>query len=91
MEEPVSIGNPGMQFNLYPNPANDNVVIDYVITTGEGRLEVHDLLGRPIVEMELSSKSGKVQLPDNDTPVGYYLLELKGDKGKMTRRLAVVR
>ena len=30
LEEPVSIGNPGMQFNLYPNPANDNVVIDYI-------------------------------------------------------------
>ncbi len=67
-----------VQFSIYPNPANDQFVIDYDLSSsGEARsIELQDVYGRVIQEISLSSSKGQEEVDVRDMPGGVYYLKL---------------
>lgn len=80
------------KFLIYPNPASQNLTIDYS-NKGEkdGRIEFFDLLGKPIYQQTISEK-GKYTINTERWNEGIYLYHLTDDDGKViTGKILITR
>ncbi len=90
------IDNKKVDFNIYPNPASDKIVIEYDLNhEASVSATVFSLLGEKIVSVASDRKqTGKQFLPidlsDKNISSGSYLVELRVD-GKSFRKEVVVR
>ncbi|MBC8155795.1 MAG: T9SS type A sorting domain-containing protein [Bacteroidetes bacterium] len=76
--------------NVYPNPASESAEIDYVLTSGEAKITLLNVLGTPVAEYTLDRSDRKLRIPTRtmDTGVYLYLLSLDGRK-VATKKLLV--
>lgn len=69
-------------FNIYPNPATNELSINYSGADGD-KIEIADLLGRKWKEIKLNSTTKKISL--TEIPAGVYFLSLyNADERKLT-------
>ena len=91
--DPV-IGSPFQGLNLYPNPAQDVVQLDFVLAENV-RFEwgVVDLLGRQLMTEQRTAQSGeqRLKLPVSDWPEGTYILYLRSEFGLESKRFIIQR
>ena len=74
---------------IYPTPATDFINIDIKGKLSYNKIRVFDTKGQKVFEQDL--KSTKTQMYLTDFKSGIYILELKGDSGKMRRKIAVIK
>lgn len=75
---------------LYPNPANNNVTVNYSVNQGQASLEVKNVLGQVqrVLPLVAGSKSANVNVAD--LPSGVYFVTLKSNGNIIdTKRLVV--
>jgi hypothetical protein len=88
------IGSPFQGLNLYPNPAQDVVQLDFVLAENV-RFEwgVVDLLGRQLMTEQRTAQSGeqRLKLPVSDWPEGTYILYLRSEFGLESKRFIIQR
>ena len=88
------VGSPFQALNLYPNPAQDVVQLDFVLAENV-RFEwgVLDLLGRQLMAEQRTAQSGeqRLKLPVSDWPEGTYILYLRSEFGLESKRFIIQR
>jgi hypothetical protein len=63
--------------SLYPNPANNNVVVKYAINkTEDDKLLVSDVLGNIVIERKIIKANGTLQLNTSQLNKGVYVCRL---------------
>lgn len=79
---------------LYPNPANDNVIIEFsAIENGKSSLHVFNLMGQLVLSNILSGKEGLnvMNLNTSSLGEGVYFFELENNEGLQRRRVLISR
>jgi len=80
--------------NPYPNPAKSDVSFDFnfPMQVISASIKVHNMLGKLIIEQQLTEKSGSITLPVQDIPEGVYFYSLiLNDKIARTQKLLIQR
>ena len=85
-----------VSMNIFPNPANDLVILsaDEKLFSGKGEMHLCDITGKQVLsenEDLMKNVSGKIQFRFSvkDLASGIYLLSLESDAGVFTRKLVV--
>jgi hypothetical protein len=81
-----------IDFDVYPNPATDNLTINYVIdgNANSARMDVYDVLGQQVASHVLNNSKGKINLSVNNLNAGVYFYSIKLDeKAIKTERVIV--
>ena len=92
-EEGLS-GSPFEAINLYPNPANDVVQLSFNLTESVAfEWGVVDLVGRQLICEHRTSAPGELRLkvPVADWPEGTYILYLRSEFGRDSKRFIIQR
>ncbi|MDZ7848820.1 MAG: T9SS type A sorting domain-containing protein [Owenweeksia sp.] len=77
--------------NVYPNPAQDNVTIDYDLQSlNQASFELINVVGNKVYQKELNAGSGELKLSIDRLPRGvyFYLLRNEGET-LLTRKLVI--
>ncbi len=71
--------------NLYPNPANDNISIEYADGFENKKMDLINLLGVPVTEKTIMHQetNQKINIDISNLPPGIYVLTLTGKTGEM--------
>lgn len=80
-------------FNIFPNPAGNDVNISLTGIYGDIHLSLSDLLGRIIIEKDIYNANGNISKNinlENINP-GVYYLELKGKNYKKSKILRIIK
>lgn len=89
-QNPVIVGKPApanVQFQAYPNPANDQLVIRREKAV-PANIELYDPLGRLIRSVE--SRELETMLPVEDLPEGAYILRVRDRKSNVSHSGTVI-
>lgn len=85
----VGIGeNDVNAFNIYPNPANEQVRIVFEAPVKDALIRISDLTGKTIREIKRDGVTTDLPI-DLDINTGLYLLTVETDKGINTRKLLI--
>ena len=78
----------GLQINLTPNPATDNVNIDFSTDNNNIQVRIVDLGGVNVYQTEITGKqSGKVNISKGKFTAGIYMVEITSGDQKVIQRL----
>jgi hypothetical protein len=72
-------------FNVYPNPANDNVS---VVSNENGQLNILDMSGRIVFTESLISNT-RLNVSISDLPTGVYQINLVSEQSSKTEKLII--
>lgn len=76
-------------FNLYPNPTNTFVNIEFSKITESSKLQVSDLMGRIILSQPVNGKN-KVQMDVSNLSGGVYIVTVADKKGNASTKQLVI-
>ena len=85
-EKRNGVPNPSA-INIYPNPANDNITIEF--TADYNSIEIYDSFGRKTMSRQVNTTTGQ-QVIDVDIsgyPSGLYLVVVKNDTDRYYKRI----
>lgn len=68
--------------NIYPNPATDQLYIDYQNRPDASRINVFDLFGRSVKSIYIRENGVATIIDIQKMTKGYYIIEIQDDKGK---------
>lgn len=71
---------------VYPNPANEKMVIQLKENNSTAQLLIYDMLGNKRFEMKLNNNS-RCELNIENWPLGVYSVLLKSEKGIFSKRI----
>ncbi len=77
---------------VYPNPANDFMVVEYALTNaGEGcGLEIYDMRGNLVKSIPLNKSLDVIQINVNDIPSGNYVLKFcRGKYPELSKNISI--
>jgi len=82
-----------VDFSMFPNPAIDEVNLQFSAPTGTQRIQITDLSGRLVFDYIYYASAGQndVRLDTRNLPNGMYVLTLQGEWGGMSEKLVVGR
>lgn len=78
--------------DVYPNPVQDQAVIDYKITGDQikAKIVLHNVLGKPLGDYELPNDDVRIKILIDDLPSGVYFYTLYlNNNGVFTRKIMV--
>jgi hypothetical protein len=78
--------------NIYPNPADDHVEIDYILSPNvkEAKIKFYNVFGVEVKDTPLEKDDKKVRISTQSMNNGVYLYELSADgKSLVTKKLLV--
>ncbi len=78
--------------DVFPNPVQDHAFVDYRIHNENitAKLMIHNILGRPLNEVELPTSETRVKLQTEEFTSGIYFYTLYVDNnGVLTRKLII--
>ena len=81
-------------FSLQPNPANSLVTINYFTdTNSQINIKVMDMTGRIVLQQNTTITEGdnSIDLPTNNLPQGYYVVEANDGTTQSYQKLLIVR
>jgi hypothetical protein len=64
-------------FKLYPNPANEFIVLSYSPEYEVNRIRLLDVSGRLIKEIDVKQQLNQINIPLNDVNSGVYFIEIQ--------------
>ncbi len=76
-------------FEIFPNPAGDNIRIYYVLTEGKANFfQLRDVTGRLLLSKTIDNEvNGELILDLSQLSEGVYLCQLHSDKGVVSRKV----
>ncbi|MCW3083845.1 MAG: hypothetical protein JWP12_1211 [Bacteroidetes bacterium] len=81
--------------SIYPNPAADDITIEYSVPyNGQASVSIIDLLGRTVKTMGITSRingSYKVFINISNLAKGTYFLQVKTDKESVQKKCLIIR
>ena len=82
---------PGIQLDLYPNPAQDRIHISWSGDVRLSSIRILNLLGEVAYqkEWELAAKNGREQVQVSQLSPGMYFLYYEGDRESGIRKLQI--
>lgn len=78
-----------INLSLYPNPANENVQMNFEGFSGEIQLHVFDVSGRLLVQERINGGIQKINIDTQELPTGSYLIRLGSKNERVYRKLIV--
>ena len=78
-----------LNWNVYPNPANDFVVIELFGNQEVNSIQLIDLSGRIVRESNWEIGANMMKFDVSDLPEGYFLLIVQNSNQRWTRQLIV--
>ncbi|MGQ0828229.1 MAG: T9SS type A sorting domain-containing protein [Bacteroidota bacterium] len=84
------INNENFKINLYPNPSNGNILLNYTIKQN-GILNIYDVTGKLIEEHELSANRNELQLTTNLNNGIYLYHVIMNDKIMKSGKLVIIK
>jgi hypothetical protein len=93
---PASVGAPKAQASVsaaYPNPAINTFNLEYNISgqVNKAKVVISNILGSQVKEVELDSRSGKIQIPVTELVNGIYFYSIVADEQLVLTRKFVVK
>ncbi len=87
--EPINIAEISREpiIRLYPNPANDFVIIECNELQTQMQLSIYDITGRAILSKSLTSN--RVQINTSDFPRGIYIVKLGSPEFNTSAKLTI--
>ena len=80
------------QLDVYPNPASDELTIDYVLgVRGPVHIEMIDLLGRVVKTLRDDSGGGRTTLSTGELAPGLYIVRVISGTAQQARSVTIVR
>jgi hypothetical protein len=76
-------------FNIYPNPATDEINIKLRYPKGEERLLIYNALGEVCKEILITADNESAKLNIQDLKSGVYFVKLSSDKESKTEKLII--
>ncbi|MCO4819958.1 MAG: T9SS type A sorting domain-containing protein [Bacteroidetes bacterium] len=78
---------------IYPNPATDNVAIDWEITSGENNrtVTVYDINGRVVLNESVNADVFSQSLNVEGLEAGMYMVEVKNGEFTSTQKLQIMK
>jgi hypothetical protein len=88
---PNSINESALEnaFLLYPNPANENVQLNFEGFSGETQLHIFDVSGRLLIQKNINEGVNLISINTQELPAGSYLIRLGSNQNRMYRKLIV--
>ncbi|MFC2111085.1 T9SS type A sorting domain-containing protein [Bacteroidota bacterium] len=71
------------EFNIYPNPANNELIIKYV-DYNPIQIHIYNVAGILIKEIELNNSKNKIEI--SDLKIGIYFIQIISDNGITTKK-----
>jgi hypothetical protein len=94
-EEIVNYLPAGPDFEVYPNPAADQLNISYeVVSAGNVLFSIRDLLGKEqtvLFEGSLPEGHGNISCQIGDLPKGTYILSMRDGAGALHKKMIILR
>jgi hypothetical protein len=78
-----------LNLSLYPNPANENVQMNFEGFSGEIQLHLFDVSGRLLVQERINGGIQKQIINTQELPTGSYLIRLGSKNERVYRKLIV--
>jgi DNA-binding transcriptional regulator/RsmH inhibitor MraZ len=76
---------------VFPNPATDEVNIEFVKAfAGNALIEVSDETGRIVITQKMVPAAKQAQLRTGNLAAGVYYVRVKGDDGIAVRKITVI-
>ena len=75
-----------LDLNLYPNPANNNVYIDFTTAQKNVTIEVFDMLGNLVQGLQYNDFSKYVLIPVSTLQSGVYLVKIQTAEGTANKK-----
>ena len=73
------------KLNVYPNPANDLIHIDWWLGYSEKATAViYNLLGQPVMQKRLNGNSNELNI--SQLPIGFYILQITNGKERIQNK-----
>ena len=88
-EEPEPTKPSGKYVSIYPIPATEYINVNISDKLSYNTIRIFDIKGQKVFEQTINSNLNILYLTDFKS--GIYILELKGESGKMRRKIAVVK
>jgi hypothetical protein len=85
----VEENNAANKFSIYPNPANDNLTLNLMLSKSENTvITIMDLSGKALKTVEVGNVNGSKNMNINvdDLATGAYFIEVAGANGKMVQK-----
>ncbi len=67
------------EITVFPNPANDKIIIEYSIITKNQTISVYSILGQLLIQQPMLQT--KINIDVSSFPSGIYAVEMKTEKG----------
>lgn len=88
----ADISDQGIQFKIYPNPANSELILEKEFTSGYDLLvEIYDMFGRKYLEKLWKSDNAYIVIDVSSFPNGIYNIHVYGSEGVFKNKLLVLR
>jgi len=68
------------EFKLFPIPATDVLYLKSVKNLGNGHLEIYNVIGKKVLEMNFSSANQNIEIPVATLPKGNYIIRVSNGK-----------
>ena len=78
-----------LKTSLFPNPANENVQINFEGFSGEIQLHIFDVSGRLLVQKRINEGIQLLNINTQELPTGSYLIRLGSKNERVYRKLIV--
>ncbi len=72
-------------FKVYPNPFQDNILVDFTDTAHQLEIVIYDVLGRSVLKQQLNNQNAMIDT--RSLSQGIYLLRIKQDKSLKTYKI----
>jgi hypothetical protein len=88
----VSELNKEFDFKLYPNPAEDYLIVEYALGKMENfNLQIYDVLGKRLQQVNLPPNENQVEINISDLSKGVYFVKIEGsDKYLFSQRVIII-
>ena len=77
-----------LNWNIYPNPANDHIVVEMSENQAISNVTLLDLTGRKVKEWSWEEGS-KMTLDISEIPEGYFILNLSNNAQSWSKKLLI--
>lgn len=81
----ISQSEKELEANIYPNPATENITINFISTSKNTSVKFYDATGRLVKNIE-NVQSGENEIPLNELEKGLYLINVSDEQSSFTKR-----
>ena len=90
----VSTIDKSIALNVFPNPSNDHLTIQYQNTTGNTEVWLENIEGKKVAQIsESNTQTGAISIDwtkDQNLANGIYFLRIKADHGYISKKVIFI-